>query len=272
MNPEPRTMVYTNELPEEGELVIATVRQVKNFGVVVTLDEYPDKEGFIHIAEVASGWVKYIRDHVREGQKVVCKVLGIDERKKNKVVDLSLKAVNEHQKRDKIQQWKSEQKAQKLLELVGKEVNLTYPQALEEFGFDLLSDFGSLFKAFEAVAIKEEALAENEYEGAWTEHFIRIAKENIVPPYVEINGIVELTSRDANGIVHIKQALEKATTIVSGEEGIKMDILYTGAPKYRIIISAPDYKMAEGLLQDAAQEAISFLTEQGGTGKFIRKS
>jgi translation initiation factor 2 subunit 1 len=265
-------MAYTNELPEEGELVIATVRQVKNFGVVVTLDEYPDKEGFIHIAEVASGWVKYIRDHVREGQKVVCKVLGIDERKKNKIVDLSLKAVNEHQKRDKIQLWKSVQKAQKLLELVGKEVNLDYPHCLEEFGYDLLSDFGSLFKAFEAVAIKEEALSELGYEGDWTAHFIRIAKENIVPPYVEISGIVELTSREPNGIVHIKEALEGASEALSKTEGVKMDILYTGAPKYRIIVSAPDYKMAEGLLQDAAQVAIDHLTEKGGTGKFIRKS
>jgi len=195
-----KRMAYTNDLPADGELVVATVRQVKNFGVVVTLDEYPDVEGFIHIAEVASGWVKYIRDHVREGQKVVCKVLGIDERKKNKVVDLSLKAVNEHQKREKIQQWKSEQKAQKLLEIVAQESGSDYQRALEEYGHDLIADFGSLFKAFEACAIKEETLEEEGYEGEWTERFIRIARENITPPYVIINGLLELTSRDPDGI------------------------------------------------------------------------
>ena len=265
-------MAYTNELPEEGELVVATVRQVKNFGVVVTLDEYPDKEGFIHIAEVASGWVKYIRDHVREGQKVVCKVLGIDERKKNKVVDLSLKAVNEHQKREKIQLWKSEQKAQKLLELVCNEIGMDYQSGLEQFGHDLISDYGSLFKAFEASAIKEETLAEEGYEGPWIEPFIRIAKENIIPPYVIINGVVELTSKDSDGIIRIKEALQKAQEISANIEGVKMDIFYIGAPKYRMIVEAPDYKRAESVLQEAAQRAIDHLTHGGGTGKVIRKT
>src|SRR5207249_3402763 len=84
--------------------------RAKNFGAFVTLDEYENKEGFIHIAEVSSGWIKYIRDYVREGQKVVCKVLKVDTEKGH--IDLSLKAVNEHQRREKIQEWKNEQKAE----------------------------------------------------------------------------------------------------------------------------------------------------------------
>jgi len=99
--------------PDEGELVVCTVSNVKNFGAFVTLDEYESKEGFIHIAEVSSGWIKYIRDYVREGQKVVCKVLKVDKEKGH--IDLSLKAVNEHQRREKIQEWKNEQKAENLL-------------------------------------------------------------------------------------------------------------------------------------------------------------
>ena len=67
-------MIRLHDYPEEGDLVVCSVRLVKNFGAFVTLDEYGDKEGFIHIAEVTTGWVKYIRDYVREGQKIVCKV------------------------------------------------------------------------------------------------------------------------------------------------------------------------------------------------------
>ncbi|HEQ78979.1 MAG TPA: S1 RNA-binding domain-containing protein, partial [Euryarchaeota archaeon] len=65
-------MVSPYEFPEESELVVCSVTNVKSFGAFVNLDEYDGKEGFIHVAEVATGWVKYIRDHVREGQKVVC--------------------------------------------------------------------------------------------------------------------------------------------------------------------------------------------------------
>ena len=64
--------------PEIGDLVVCTVVNVVDFGAFVQLDEYAKKEGLIHISEVASGWVKYIRDHVREGQKIVCKVLNVD--------------------------------------------------------------------------------------------------------------------------------------------------------------------------------------------------
>src|SRR5688572_32691078 len=77
-----------NPFPEEGELVVGTVREVQNFGAFVTLEEYTGKEGFCHIREVAPGWVKRIRDYVREQQRVVCKVLGVDEKKGH--VDLSI--------------------------------------------------------------------------------------------------------------------------------------------------------------------------------------
>src|SRR4030065_1291132 len=98
------------EWPGGGELVVCSVSNVKNFGAFVALDEYEGKEGFIHIAEVSSGWIKYIRDYVREGQKVVCKVLRVDPSKGQ--VDLSLKAVNGHQRRAKIQAGKNEQKGE----------------------------------------------------------------------------------------------------------------------------------------------------------------
>ena len=135
------------EYPEEGELVVGTVVKVQNFGAFITLDEYPGKEGFIHIAEIATGWVKRIRNHIKEKQKVVCKVMHVDQAKDH--VDLSLKRVNEHQKRDKIQEWKNSQKAEKLLEMVAKKLGKTVSQCHIHFGEDLAKKFGTLYAAFE---------------------------------------------------------------------------------------------------------------------------
>ena len=109
------------EYPDEGELVVGTVVKVQNFGAFIQLDEYPNREGFIHIAEIATGWVKRIRNHIKEKQKVVCKVMHVDTAKDH--VDLSLKRVNEHQRRDKIQEWKNTQKATRLMEMVAKKIN-----------------------------------------------------------------------------------------------------------------------------------------------------
>ena len=45
--------------PEIGDLAVCTVKEVRDFGVICSLDEFPGKEGFIHITEISSGWIKY---------------------------------------------------------------------------------------------------------------------------------------------------------------------------------------------------------------------
>ena len=116
------------EWPQESELVVCTVQNVKDFVAFVSLDEYGGRQGLIPISEIATGWIKYIRDHIREGQKIVCKVLNVDRTRGH--IDLSLKDVNEHQRREKIREWKNESKAQKWLGFVAEQTGEPAP-ALE---------------------------------------------------------------------------------------------------------------------------------------------
>src|SRR5512136_2562259 len=127
--------------PEPGSLVVCTVTQVVDFGAFVSTVEYSGQQGLIHISEVASGWIKYIRDHVREGQKIVCKVLHVDTSRHH--IDLSLKDVNEHQRREKIQEWKNEQKAYKWIGFVAEESKIP-PQAIEDA---LRKDYTRFYRA-----------------------------------------------------------------------------------------------------------------------------
>jgi len=252
--------------PDEGELVVCTVANVKNFGAFVTLDEYEAKEGFIHIAEVSSGWIKYIRDYVREGQKVVCKVLKVDKEKGH--IDLSLKAVNEHQRREKIQEWKNEQKAENLLGIVAQRLEKTVDQCWEEFGYDLLDSFGTLYRAFEESVMDARALEDEGFKEPWVKTFIEVARENIVPPHVTIDGYLEATDFCPDGAIHIKEALQKA---VQEDDGATVKVQYIGAPRYRIVVRAPDYKTAEEEIQKAAARVMKALAAKGGEAKFHRK-
>jgi len=258
-------MPKASEFPEEGELVVCTVQNVKNFGAFVTLDEYGNKEGFIHVRDVATGWVKYIRDYVREGQKIVTKVLGVDSSKGH--IDLSLKSVNEHQRREKIQQWKNENKAEKLMEIVAERLGSTVEATLESFGYDLADKFGTLYAAFEACAASATALEDAEETGEWTKIFAEVAKENVTPPYVQISGYLELRSPAPDGVDRIREALLAGKA--SGEERIKMQ--YIGAPKYRIVLSAPDYKTAEEEMKVITTDIITRVKDSGGEGSFHRE-
>ena len=46
-----------SDVPEEGEYIIGRVVEVKDFGANIDLLEFPEHRAFVHISEVASGWV-----------------------------------------------------------------------------------------------------------------------------------------------------------------------------------------------------------------------
>ena len=104
--------------PEIGEMLVCTISSVKQNGAYVELEGYPGREGFIFIGEIASGWVKNIRSHVREGQRVVAKTTKVHQDKQN--IELSIKSVSEERRRDALQRWKNEQRASQLLRIVGE--------------------------------------------------------------------------------------------------------------------------------------------------------
>ncbi|ABK14208.1 MAG: translation initiation factor IF-2 subunit alpha [Methanothrix sp.] len=251
--------------PEPGDLVVCTVDQVLDFGAFVTLDEYVDKKGFIHISEVASGWIKYIRDHVREGQKIVCKVLNVDKSKHH--IDLSLKDVNEHQRREKIQAWKADLKAWKWLQMAyeGREDDLKRVKDA------LMKSYNSLYGALEETAISgEESLSDSGLTEEDIKIISRLAKENVKIPMVEISGYVDLRSFAPDGIEIIKKALKQAKRI--RDKDATLEIKYVGAPRYRIKVIAPDYKHAEAALKKSAQAAIKYMEQHGGEGAFVREA
>ncbi len=249
------------EYPEPGDFVIGTVENVKDYGAFVSLDEYPGKVGFIHVSEIASGWIKYIRDYVKEGQKVVCQVINVNPEKGH--IDLSLKRVNEHQKREKIQEWKNRQKALKLLEIVqneyGKKINFDEIESYFE------EKYGTLYNAFESASMSPDDFKhDNKFE--WIDHFIKVARENIVPPEVKIFGYVDISLNRRDAIDYIKKAL---TQIHNPDNGVTVQ--YVGAPRYRIVVKAKDYKTAEDILKESSEKVINFIKKVGGTGEFLRK-
>jgi polyribonucleotide nucleotidyltransferase len=79
---------------EESELVLCTVTSVLKNSVFVKLDEYDDIDGTYPISEVLHGRIRNIRDFVKEGKKIVCKVLKVN-REKQQSMSL-LRRVNDN--------------------------------------------------------------------------------------------------------------------------------------------------------------------------------
>ena len=247
--------------PEEGELVVATIKTVKQNGAYVDLDEYEGIEGFIFIGEIASGWVKNIRGFVREGQRVICKVMRT--RRDGTSLELSLKSVSEERRRDRLQEWKNEQRAQQLFKVLGEKVGWSDDDVAEQ-SLELIEAFGGLYAAFEEAAMQEGALENAGFEGDWLASFIEIAVENIIPPFVEVRGTLTLSINVNDGVSIIRSALEAAESLSNEEEEIDVKCFYDGAPSYRIELKAPDFKVAESMWELATKAVVDHMTAAGG--------
>ena len=266
-----------DEWPERDELVICTVKKVQNFGAFVSLDEYEGKEGLIHISEISHGWVRNIREFVREGQRLVCKVLSVDRRRGH--IDLSLRRVGAEQRRAKIREWKNEESAKKWLALAASQAKIgdaERKQAEEK----MRSTYGSLHDAFEEIVRRGKAvLHELNIPAEFADAIYKIAVANVHLPKVKISGFVELKCPLPNGVEVVKNALLEAENAVKAkyegkgeEEEVKAECLYVGAPRYEIRVTAPDYKKAEAALREAAKTAIEIVKKSGGEGEFHRSA
>jgi translation initiation factor 2 subunit 1 len=255
------------DAPREGELVVCSITKVKENGAYSVLDEFPGREGFIFIGEVASGWVKNIRNHLRDGQRVVCKVLRT--RKDGSSLELSLKAVSEERRRETLQAWKNEGRAAQLLRVLGEKIGWDEAE-IKHTQEEMIDAFGNLYGAFEDAALNEKALEEAGFEGDWIAKFNEIAVENIIPPFVEIRARFEISVIVEQGIEVIRKALCSAEELTDEEADIKVECFYDGAPFYRIEIRAPDYQVGEATWDEVNNRVIGAVEDSGGSASSER--
>ena len=90
-----------------GNILEGTVVNITSFGAFVEIEG--KKTGLVHISEVADSFVKDIREHLNEQDKVIVKVISIDD---NGKISLSIKQANVKKKTVKPIEidWDSESK------------------------------------------------------------------------------------------------------------------------------------------------------------------
>jgi translation initiation factor 2 subunit 1 len=257
------------EWPEIGELVMATVKDIKGYGAYVNLDEFTEKEGLLHISEISSRWVRNIRNHIRVGQKVVLQVLRVD--KNRGQIDLSFRRVTRDERRKKIEQWKKSRKAETLLSTIAASLNMDVNKLYEEEGIKIIQKYDNLYDGLEKAAkIGREALTIADVKPEIAEIIAEVAKEKIVVKRVMINGIFELSSTNSRGVEEIKEAFETVKQLADDNDA-EAEVYSLGAPKYRIELTADDYKQAEVILSKIVDHTRDVWTNQEGLFSFTRE-
>jgi translation initiation factor 2 subunit 1 len=254
------------EWPDSGDLVIVTIESVTDYGAYAKLDEF-DKRGLLHVSEISSSWIRNIRDFVREGQKVVLKVLRVDSEKGH--IDLSLRRVTKRERIEKVMIWKKERKGDALLREVATKVGLTVGELYQQAGGKIDEKFG-IYEGFEK-AVKEgpEALIKIGVPENIATVFAEVGEDRIHIKMVKVKGVLEIRCMKPNGVKVIKEAFAAAKTEKLRVASVKFYVI--AAPKYSIEARAENYKKAEEVFQKAAQSVVSNIIKAGGQGTFRRE-
>ena len=249
------------DFPEQGEIVIGKITKVLNYGVFMELIEYEGLQGFVHISNVSSSWVKNIRTFVKEGQVRAGKVTNVDEEKKQ--VDISFTKVSANLQRAKIEDYKQAKRTHKLMELFAKTIKTDFDSVWQEIAEPLLEKHESLYDAFQAILLQGDS-AIPKIPQKWLGPFKEMIEKNFELPEKTVKGNIVISVPGANGVDSIKKAL------LAGQKkgGKKVEIIYEGSGKYLIKAPSNDYKSAEKLLKTVSDEISSLIKSANGNFEF----
>ena len=253
------------EWPETGDLVIATIKSVMDYGAYANLDEY-NKKGFLHISEISSSRIRNIRVFVRENQKMVLKVLRVNVEKGH--IDLSLRRVTKRERIEKIKSWKRDRKGDTLLYVVGERAGLSKEEIYQKVGAVLEEQTGGLYEGFEK-ALKDgpESLVKLGIPESLATLITQVADERIKVKMVQLTGVLEVRCMKPNGVRCIQDAFRNAKK-ASGSRSAKVEFTVIAAPKYRVEVAADNWKTAEAVLKKVTQNVVDNITNAGGHGEF----
>jgi len=214
--------------PEEGEIVLCTVKEIKKPQVFVNIDKY-NKLGVIQFSEVAPGRIRNIREYVVPNKKIVCKVLRVF--KESGHIDLSLRRVTAKERMEVMKEYTLNKDAESLLKAILKEeFDKIKDKILEKYeGFyNFLEAFMKDKEIAKSIGIKPKFIKEIE------EEVNRRFKEKEVESKYELN----IKSFEIDGLERIKKFIKSI-------ENKEVIVRYVTAPKYEVIIKSKNYDEIE---------------------------
>ena len=253
-----------HELPEVGEIIVATIAKIGDHGAYATLDEYNNVQGFLHVSEIAHGWVRNINKFVKEGEKKVLLVKNI--RAGREEIDLSLKQVSREQRKNKLLDVKRFEKGKGIIKNIQEKTKLS-DDDIEKLEDKILSKYDAVYDGIVDVATNGIKVFVDLKLPKKTLDVIEVVSTKIKLPSVEIRGILELTDRSSNGVENIRNSLQSFEKVDQND----IKILYIGAPKYRISVTASDFKSAEKTLKPILEGIQKNIEKNKGNFKFTRE-
>lgn len=181
-------------------------------------------------------------------------------------VDTSLKLVSGEERKAKRIQVKKSDKAATFLDYIKSKLELTDEQVQETVN-KLLQKYDYTYDAFEAAVRKALHAIQTIELSPGIKSAIQEASKRIPVPVVEISRVAEIILKKPDGIEIIKDTLANAEC---NKLGASNTITYIGAPRYRIVVKAENFKIAEKFMINMIEKARVNIDKHHGTFRYVR--
>ncbi|MFP4402359.1 MAG: S1 RNA-binding domain-containing protein [Candidatus Nanoarchaeia archaeon] len=233
-------MLYIRDgFPEVNENVLCVVTKIYGNTVFVHIPEY-EKDGVLTISEIAPGRIRNLKDYVIVDKRIICKVLRVDS--KSNRIDVSLRRVNLQARKEKTEELKKEEFAEKVYEDVAKQLNISKDDLFDKTYEHIFEEYDLVFDALYDIMLDSSKIDKLKHLSTDEKQVFLEAIHNRIKPEKEtLRRKFSLYNIKEDGVVRVRESISKSVERANFSD---LAVQYIGAGEFEISITHETMKDA----------------------------
>jgi translation initiation factor 2 subunit 1 len=236
---------YERRVPEKDELVMCRVLSIDDMGVICSLLEYNNLEGFLPLSEISRKRIRSVLRHVRVGQKQVLQVLRVDTERG--FTDLSKKYITPVERDLGTEKYNKGKTVHSISKRLAETQNKDLDEIKKILIYPLYQKYEHPYDAFKLLSLKEEDIYDGmEIDATLKTELVSIVKKRMAVHPVKIGADVSVSCYADGGIDEIKKALRAGLT-AGKDDDVKIQLV--SSPTYSIWLTTIDDKHGKKVIE-----------------------
>jgi len=272
-NKRVREYYYERKVPEPDELVMVRVNSIDDMGVLCSLLEYNNLEGFLPLSEISRKRMRSVLRHVRVGQQQVLQVLRVDTERG--YTDLSKKYITEVERDAGTEKFNKGKTVHSITKRVAETLHKHLEDIYKTYVWTLYQTHGHPYDAFKNLA----GMKEGEEDDIWkdlpdVEHeikqsFISLIKHQMAVQPVKVGTQIEVMCYSEGGIDDIKRSLKSGLELNNGSfNSVKIQLI--SSPLYLVWTTTLEEEKGNKALLEVVDVIRQSIAEVGGVLKVVK--
>jgi len=267
---------YERKVPETDELVMVKINSIDDMGVLCSLLEYNNLEGFLPLTQISrNSRMRSVLRFVRVGQQQVLQVLRVDT--KCGYTDLSKKYITEVEREEGTDKFNKGKTVHNIAKRVAETQHKEIEEIYKNYVWPLYKTHGHPYDAFKTLAGMKEGEEVDIWKDCDTDldmeiklSFSGLIKHQMAVQPVKIGAQIEVMCYSEGGIDDIKHAL-KAGLEVNNDALTTVKIQLISSPLYLVWTTTLDEDKGQKALKEVVDTIHHTITDVGGVLKILKE-